>query len=51
MSEAPEIRGFFDDQTNTITYLIWDPAGREPRSSTRCSISIPRAGTSTRDRQ
>jgi glyoxylase-like metal-dependent hydrolase (beta-lactamase superfamily II) len=28
MSEAPEIRGFFDDQTNTITYLIWDPAAR-----------------------
>jgi glyoxylase-like metal-dependent hydrolase (beta-lactamase superfamily II) len=26
MSAAPEIRGFFDDQTNTITYLVWDPA-------------------------
>jgi glyoxylase-like metal-dependent hydrolase (beta-lactamase superfamily II) len=25
MSAAPEIRGFFDDQTNTITYLVWDP--------------------------
>jgi glyoxylase-like metal-dependent hydrolase (beta-lactamase superfamily II) len=29
MIDAPEIRGFFDDQTNTITYLIWDPASRE----------------------
>jgi glyoxylase-like metal-dependent hydrolase (beta-lactamase superfamily II) len=29
MSEAPEIRGFFDDQTNTITYLVWDPASRQ----------------------
>jgi glyoxylase-like metal-dependent hydrolase (beta-lactamase superfamily II) len=29
MSDAPEIRGFFDDQTNTITYLIWDPVSRE----------------------
>jgi glyoxylase-like metal-dependent hydrolase (beta-lactamase superfamily II) len=27
--EVPEIRGFFDDQTNTITYLVWDPATRE----------------------
>jgi glyoxylase-like metal-dependent hydrolase (beta-lactamase superfamily II) len=29
MTQAPEIRGFFDDQTNTITYLVWDPASRE----------------------
>ena len=29
MTEAPQIRGFFDDQTNTITYLIWDPVSRE----------------------
>ena len=28
MSETPEIRGFFDEQTNTITYLVWDPATR-----------------------
>ncbi|HEY1142500.1 MAG TPA: MBL fold metallo-hydrolase [Sphingomicrobium sp.] len=28
MTETPEIRGFFDDQTNTITYLIWDAASR-----------------------
>jgi glyoxylase-like metal-dependent hydrolase (beta-lactamase superfamily II) len=26
MNETPEIRGFFDDQTNTITYLVWDRA-------------------------
>ena len=26
MAEAPEIRGFFDEQTNTITYLVWDRA-------------------------
>ncbi|NUS99646.1 MAG: MBL fold metallo-hydrolase [Sphingomonas sp.] len=26
MSDAPAIRGFFDEQTNTITYLVWDPA-------------------------
>ena len=29
MTQALEIRGFFDDQTNTITYLVWDPDGRE----------------------
>lgn len=29
MTDAPEIRGFFDDQTNTITYLIWDTVSRE----------------------
>jgi glyoxylase-like metal-dependent hydrolase (beta-lactamase superfamily II) len=29
MMQAPEIRGFFDEQTNTITYLVWDPARRE----------------------
>src|ERR1044071_156900 len=28
MSTTPEIRGFFDDQTNTITYLVWDPTAR-----------------------
>ena len=28
MTELPEIRGFFDDQTNTITYLVWDSATR-----------------------
>jgi glyoxylase-like metal-dependent hydrolase (beta-lactamase superfamily II) len=29
MAQAPEIRGFFDEQTNTISYLVWDPASRE----------------------
>lgn len=29
MSDKAEIRGFFDGQTNTITYLVWDPATRE----------------------
>ena len=29
MTQAPEISGFFDDQTNTITYLVWDPQSRE----------------------
>ena len=28
MGKVPEIRGFFDDQTNTITYLEWDSATR-----------------------
>jgi len=28
MTQAPEIRGFFDEQTNTISYLVWDPASR-----------------------
>ena len=22
----PEVRGFFDEPTNTVSYLIWDPA-------------------------
>lgn len=29
MSVHPEIRGFFDEPTNTITYLVWDPATRD----------------------
>ena len=29
MTATPEIRGFFDEQTNTITYLVWDPASRD----------------------
>ena len=29
MTKTPEIRGFFDEQTNTITYLVWDRASRE----------------------
>jgi glyoxylase-like metal-dependent hydrolase (beta-lactamase superfamily II) len=28
MSGRAEIRGFFDEQTNTISYLVWDPASR-----------------------
>ena len=27
--QAPEIHGFFDEQTNTITYLVWDPESLE----------------------
>jgi glyoxylase-like metal-dependent hydrolase (beta-lactamase superfamily II) len=29
MSVHPEIRGFFDEPTNTITYLVWDPVTRD----------------------
>ena len=29
MTATPEIRAFFDDQTNTITYLVWDAATRD----------------------
>ena len=29
MMQAPVIRGYFDDQTNTITYLVWDAESRE----------------------
>ena len=28
MTDVPEIRGFFDEQTNTISYLVWDPETR-----------------------
>lgn len=28
MTETPEVRGFFDELTNTITYLVWGPATR-----------------------
>lgn len=28
MATAPEIRAFFDDATNTISYLVWDPASK-----------------------
>jgi glyoxylase-like metal-dependent hydrolase (beta-lactamase superfamily II) len=26
MSKKPEIRAFFDEPTNTVSYLVWDPA-------------------------
>jgi glyoxylase-like metal-dependent hydrolase (beta-lactamase superfamily II) len=29
MSGKPEIRGFFDEPTNTVSYLVWDPATME----------------------
>ena len=29
MSSKAEIRGFFDEQTNTISYLVWDSGSRE----------------------
>jgi glyoxylase-like metal-dependent hydrolase (beta-lactamase superfamily II) len=28
-SPKPEIRAFFDEPTNTVSYLVWDPATRE----------------------
>ncbi|HZF74803.1 MAG TPA: MBL fold metallo-hydrolase [Acetobacteraceae bacterium] len=27
--DGPAIRAFFDEATNTVTYLVWDPATRE----------------------
>lgn len=45
MSDAPEIRGFFDDQTNTITYLIWDPVSREAAVIDPVLDYDPAAGT------
>jgi len=27
--QAPAIRAFFDEPTNTVTYLVWDPATRD----------------------
>jgi len=29
MSAKPEIRAFFDEPTNTVSYLVWDPATKE----------------------
>ena len=29
MSAKPEIRAFFDEPTNTVSYLVWDPATLE----------------------
>jgi len=26
VSSVPQIRAFFDEPTNTVTYLVWDPA-------------------------
>ena len=26
---TPEIRAFFDEPTNTVSYLVWDPATRD----------------------
>src|SRR5690348_13520176 len=29
MTANPEILAFFDEPTNTVSYLVWDPATRE----------------------
>ena len=29
MSGQPIIRAFFDEPTNTVSYLVWDPATRD----------------------
>ncbi len=29
MSAQPQIRAFFDEPTNTVSYLVWDPATKE----------------------
>ena len=29
MPGKPEIRGFFDEPTNTVSYLVWDPASTD----------------------
>ena len=29
MTTKPEIRAFFDEPTNTVSYLVWDPATKE----------------------
>jgi len=29
MTAAPQVCGFFDNATNAVTYLVWDPATRE----------------------
>jgi glyoxylase-like metal-dependent hydrolase (beta-lactamase superfamily II) len=29
MTGKPEIEGFFDEPTNTVSYLVWDPATKE----------------------
>src|SRR5258707_2198203 len=29
VTARPEIRGFFDEPTNTVSYLVWDPATKE----------------------
>jgi hypothetical protein len=26
---GPEVRAFFDEATNTVSYLAWDPATRQ----------------------
>ena len=44
-STRPEIKAFFDEPTNTVSYLVWDPATKEAASSTRCSISTTVAAT------
>ena len=45
MTDAPEVRGFFDEQTNTITYLVWDPASRQAAVIDPVLDYDPAAGT------
>ncbi len=45
MTDAPGIRGFFDEQTNTITYLVWDPASRQAAVIDPVLDYDPAAGT------
>ena len=45
MTETSGIRGFFDEQTNTITYLVWDPASRQAAVIDPVLDYDPAAGT------
>jgi glyoxylase-like metal-dependent hydrolase (beta-lactamase superfamily II) len=45
MTDASGIRGFFDEQTNTITYLVWDPASRQAAVIDPVLDYDPAAGT------
>lgn len=47
MTARPEIRGFFDEPTNTVSYLVWDSATREGAVIDPVLNFDPRSGKAT----
>jgi glyoxylase-like metal-dependent hydrolase (beta-lactamase superfamily II) len=47
IAAKPEIRAFFDEPTNTVSYLVWDPATKESAVIDPVLNFDPRSGKAT----
>ena len=49
MAPRPDVTAFFDEATNTVSYVVADPATRAPPWSIRCSTMTQRHGADRPD--